>query len=211
LVSLNRLPPTGVFSPQGLVIDIYSPRERRMHSVSDDKAKLSSDVQRILSQFPRPVTLSEDRLTGLSFGLVALMFAAIGALLFTTKSNQQSRLALSAAIVFFGGCAIQILISFLPGHGQLRLDSEGMIINYGFFRWKHQWADVTDISLCPPWGQCVTFNGRASANTFFGRLNKLFGPTNSFIPNLYGLSPDEMMQLLSLWQTRALRLDPNVR
>lgn len=70
-----------------------------------------------------------------------------------------------------------------------------------------RWEDVSSfrVASVPPSGQMVLFDWYTASNRAVRRVNRgLTGATDG-LPDSYGLSPQELADLLNTWRARATR------
>jgi hypothetical protein len=109
------------------------------------------------------------------------------------------------AILF--GLGIPISAVMLLASYKLRLDDDGFEIAHYFQRTRTAWRDTADFKLVvtPDEAEYVCYNDANST----GDLSELeegeaLAGFNAALAAIYGLTPEEMVNLLSAWRARAL-------
>jgi hypothetical protein len=195
-----------------------------MNVRSDDR------VAALLDRFPGPLTLDPSRrkwLLVVAIGVVFILGAAllirdpagssdtavgrgVGGIVVTLGLARDRAAATTAigwiALVIFALATIVGLLNLLPGAAGLTLGRDGFRTRNLFRRHDYKWADVSDIAgvRLPSLSRCVAFNDRLVQGSRLARTNVRLVGRNSALPDTYGLSVDDLAQLMSLWRERAL-------
>jgi hypothetical protein len=157
----------------------------------------------ILARFPGPVALVPSRLKWVLILLGCAGFVAIAVLLMP-KNEAMTWLA----IAFFGIGIAVALVMLMPGAGGMILDREGFTIVNLFRRNVILWTDATDFvadTIPMTVKKTVLFNLASAKSKMLGRLNVGLTGRNGAIPDTYGLSADDLANLMAQWRERALR------
>jgi hypothetical protein len=164
-----------------------------------------TDVDKILSDFPGPVTVRGTRTRSFRALVTSLLFVCLGLWAVST--------GFGFAWLFvwvFGLRAILSAVSLLWGPAKLTLDAEGLQINSVFNRSRLRWRDMADFRKSR-----FPLSFALSNNVFFrflplDRLSiaklplaKLFVGGDVELRNSFGLSADELARLLEHWRERA--------
>lgn len=110
-------------------------------------------------------------------------------------------------VLFFGLCVAVFAIQFIPGASYLRIRSDGFRF-CSLFRKSPQilWRDVSNfrVTSVPPSGhRIVVFDWHAAPNRGVRRMNRHLVDATDGLPDSYGLSPEELAELLNAWRSRA--------
>jgi hypothetical protein len=170
-------------------------------------ASFNPQVADILSRFPQPAILypSIKKWTGYTIG--SALFVAIG---YYFLDN--SALAWFS-FIFFCFCTIVFTIQLLPGSSSLTLDADGFETRAFFFRRiRSRWQNVTNIKAAsglPPASarvKIIWYNDDQWKRWWFARQETAIFGYNTCLPDTYGLPAEELADLMTRWQERALAL-----
>jgi hypothetical protein len=165
-----------------------------MPSATDDAA--------ILSRFPGPVTLYPSRKKWLLVFAGSALFA-VGGFWMIRQGNAMGW----AVLIFFGLAAVVGAAAMLPGAGGLTLDREGFETTNLFRRHRTRWQDATGFQAAriPPAHQkWVVYDDVNVSTKRIAKFNVGIVGRNGALPDTYGLSADNLAQLMAQWRERAL-------
>jgi hypothetical protein len=155
----------------------------------------------ILSRFPGPVTLYPSRRKWALVLAVCGSFAAGGVWMVAEKAPWGW-----FVLVFFLIGAIVAAAALLPGAGALTLDGSGFESTNLFRRSRLRWRDVTGFKagVIPPSGRrFVLFDDITAQDRAIARINTAILGRNGALPDTYGLSADDLADLMRRWHERA--------
>jgi hypothetical protein len=154
----------------------------------------------ILVRFPGPVTLRASlKRWCLVFAGCALF--AIGGKWMVSTGQVMGWLPL----IFFGIGAIIAAFAMLPGASALTLDGTGFEITNFYRRSRTRWQDAGDFvaTRIPAARQRFVLFNNARSGRRLARINTFISGRNAALPDTYGLSPDDLAQLMAQWRERA--------
>jgi len=176
----------------------------------------SPEVRETIAKFPGPVTLVASRAKWWFMTLLALLLTAGG--LFMTVAglrlhdpNIRILIGIGAGIVgtiFFGaGTVMGVTIILNPAASFLRLDKSGFEFSNMTRRGTFTWDQVSDFNIYSGRGsRVVMFRAASLHQSLLKKINTgLTGGRNGFLPDTYGLSADDLIQLMTMWQEMALK------
>jgi hypothetical protein len=155
-------------------------------------AEGSTDDERILSA---------SRTKWLAILLICAAYVAMGLLILPKQPS------VAWAIAFFGLCGLSAFVTLLPGSTYLRLTREGYEQRALFRTWKQSWQQIERFQAYrkpTSWRRYVgiiydpSYKGRRRAR----RLNRSLAGVDDALPNTYGLSADELANLMNEWLNR---------
>jgi hypothetical protein len=156
----------------------------------------------ILSRFPGPVTLYPSRRKWLLVLAVSALFS-VGGILMIRQHDAMGW----AVLIFFGLGVLVAAAAMLPGSGALRLDGDGFEIMNLFRRHRAGWQDSAGFQtarLPPALQKWVVFDDLRQSTKGIAKFNVGIAGRNSALPDTYGLSADDLAQLMAQWRERAL-------
>jgi hypothetical protein len=162
----------------------------------------ATDAAEILARFPGPLTLYPSRKKWLLVLAGSALFA-VGGFWMIKTGDARGWLVL----IFFGLAAAVAAVAMLPGAGALTLDAQGFEATNLFRRHRTRWQDTTGFQAAriPPARQMwvvyddITQNKKSIAKFNIGIVGR-----NAALPDTYGLSADDLAQLMAQWRGRAL-------
>jgi hypothetical protein len=160
------------------------------------------DISQILSRFPGPVTLYPSRRKWLLVFTGGALFAVGG--VWMVKSGDATGWF---PLIFFLLVALVAAVAMLPGAGALMLDREGFQITNLFRRHRTPWRDAvhfTASSIPPARQRWVVYDDVSQSTKPVAKINVAIIGRNAALPDTYGLSPDDLGQLMTQWRERAL-------
>jgi hypothetical protein len=111
--------------------------------------------------------------------------------------------------------AIATAVQLLPGASELVLDSEGFSIKALFRTQRYRWADVTGFTVGKiGLNKMVMFNltdefkAQSEAEKAAGEFMKNINGHEAALPANYGMSPEDLSQLLNRWHERRSKGSP---
>jgi hypothetical protein len=163
---------------------------------------VSPSADAILSRFPGPVTLYPSRRKWLLVFAGCALFAVIG---FWMIKGGDLRGWL--VLIFFGLGTVIAAAAMLPGAGALVLDREGFEVTNLFRHHRTSWQDATGFQAAriPPARQkLVSYDDVTQSTKSLAKINVGIVGRNAALPDTYGLSADDLAQLMAQWRERAL-------
>ena len=146
-------------------------------------------------------------------GLVFLALAVGMALLYAASPPQQppddSLLVVGALVAFFGAGALASLWMLLPNSAYLLLTTTGFTVRTLFKQKDYRWAEVEDFGATilrgKPW-VVFTLSREGKVNlpeTSLRGLNKAVSGGDDNLPDTYGMSAEELAELMNQWKKRS--------
>lgn len=143
-----------------------------------------------------PGDFSAEHVRGLPAFLVSLGLAQDG--------RQAMMEILWSVVTFFGIGVLVSIIALLPGATDLTLDGDGFVMRNLFRRFSFSWHDVGDFAAVQLGLQkLVAFNQRAPRQRMLAAISVKLAGHNSALPDTYGLTAEDLAQLITRWQARA--------
>lgn len=176
---------------------------------------MTAPVEELLSRFPGPIRLYPSREKWAMLAAGSLPFAIVGGILILDGSAHM--LWGWIATVFFGICLLVSAIRLLPGAAALTLDIGGFEEHTLFFqRTRAQWRNVTDIKAdAAPAARSnmklVWFNDPEWKGNWLRGQEAALPGCNAGLADTYGLSAEELADLMIRWQQRALEAERDSR
>jgi hypothetical protein len=161
-----------------------------------------TDISEILSRFPGPVTFYPSRKKWLAV-LAGGVLLTIGGVLMVRSGDPMGWLPL----IFFTLVALGAAVAMLPGAGALMLDRQGFEVTNLFRRHHTRWQDALRFAAAqiPPATQrWVVYDDISQSTKRIAKINVAIVGRNAALPDTYGLSPDDLEQLMTQWRERAL-------
>jgi hypothetical protein len=161
----------------------------------------------ILTQFPRPVTLTPSRR---KWSIMLVFSLAIAMSLWLALQHplsiRQEPFVVWMILVFAGFGIIVSTLMLLPHANVLILDEDGFEL-IKFFRRKYvPWKDASHFEISHlSHGGMVIFDNAQEKKSHLARVNTWIGVRNSGLPDTYGLSAENMASLMNQWRERALQ------
>jgi hypothetical protein len=110
-------------------------------------------------------------------------------------------------LIFFGLVAVVGAGAMLPGAGGLILDRDGFGVTSLFRRHRTRWQDATGFQAAriPPARQSfVVYDDATQSKKSLAKINVGIVGRNAALPDTYGLSADDLAQLMAQWRERTL-------
>jgi hypothetical protein len=161
-----------------------------------------TDISEILSRFPGPVTLYPSRKKWLLVFAGGALFASGG--VWMIRSGEWTGWF---PLVIFALVVVIAAVAMLPGAGALTLDREGFEITNLFRRHRTSWQDALRFATAriPPATQrWVVYDDLGHSAKQLAKINVEIVGRNAALPDTYGLSSDDLGQLMTEWRERAL-------
>jgi hypothetical protein len=165
-----------------------------------NKVSNGDPIGDILRSFPGPVTLVPS--VGQYWKLI------IGGGLFTVGGVLLSLggdMVAMLCAAFFGFCTLIFVVTVLPGASALRLNKKGFDATRFYCTRTYSWGEASDFSV---WtfrgGGGVVFNAAKSRPGVLEKVNAAMAGRNAYLPYTYGLSADDLADLMTQWRERAL-------
>jgi len=166
---------------------------------------MPESVATVLARFPGPVTLKPSPLKWIVMVALALGLVAGGIFLIRVGQSTHQLFWGWVSIVFFGACGLVAACQLIPGSSDMTLDAGGFKVS-GLRRRQSNWPDVANFTTWTAtaitWS--VIYDDQADRSVL-GKLNRLFGGHNAFLPDTYGLRARDLARLMTLWRDRALK------
>jgi len=160
------------------------------------------DLSEVLSRFPGPVALNSSRKKWLIMLAGSALFAAGGVGMIRADESGGW-----LVLIFFGACAVTAAIVLLPGASRLTLDRDGFEVANLFHRRRSRWADASNfgaVSIPPSNLRVVVYDDKALAGRATAAVNVTITGHNASLNDTYGFAAEELAQLMTKWQERAL-------
>jgi hypothetical protein len=168
------------------------------------------DCVELLARFPGPVTLYPSRKKWLLVFAGSAGFVALGYWII-----QKDNWVGWGAVIFFGLGMLVSAATLLPGAGTLTLDREGFEAKSLFRRRRARWRNVSRVEVwelsLPRWHprygknlKNVVYDDAERKNGAMAATNVAVCGHNSGLPDTYGFSADDLVQLMVRWRERAL-------
>jgi hypothetical protein len=180
-----------------------------------DAPAMTAPVEELLSRFPGPITLYPSREKWAMLAAGSAPFAITGAILILDGSAHT--LWGWVALVFFGVCLLVSAIRLLPRAAALTLDISGFEEHTLFFqRVRAQWRNVSDIQAdAAPAARSsmklVWYNDPEWKGFWLAGQEAALPGCNAGLTDTYGLSAEELAELMIRWQQRALEAERHSR
>ena len=156
-------------------------------------------VAGILARFPGPVRLYPSRRKWLLVALGGIAFTAIGIGMVLTGDWTGW-----FAVGFFGLVAIVAILALLPGSSRLMLDKDGFEATTLYRGARKRWAETSEFGTADISGETfVVFDDLTLTPGALTGFNTSNIGRNSALPDTYGLSAEELANLMSDWRNRA--------
>ena len=156
----------------------------------------------LMGRFPGPVTLYPSRTKWLLILLAGVLLTVGGILMI--RDGKASGWFVAG---FFGVVAVTSLVVMLPGANGLTLDREGFVAKSLFRAHRTRWVDAQGFatSVIPPSHQrLVVYDDLTQAPGALTRINVSITGRNAALADTYGLSADDLANLMTAWRARAL-------
>jgi hypothetical protein len=180
---------------------------RQRHREADMAGKDKANA--ILARFPGPVTMPANRRKAAAVLAGSLGFVAMGILVLRYGDGEADEIFWAwAAIAFFALCAVVAAVMLLPGAGSLTLAADGFTMCSLFRKAHTPWRQASDFAVAQSGDKRMTFVGYedARASGFAAETSRSLIGRNAALPDTYGLTHEELAQLLTRWRERALRM-----
>ncbi len=162
-----------------------------------DVPAMTAPVEQLLSRFPGPVTLYPSREKWMMLAAGSLPFVIIGG--FLILDDRAHTVWGWIDVAFFGVCLLIAAIRSLPGAASLTLDASGFEERALFLqRFRAKWRNVTDIKA-------------DAAPASRSDMKFVWYNDNAGLTDTYGLTAEELADLMMLWQQRALAAERESR
>jgi hypothetical protein len=169
----------------------------------------ASRVDAILARFPGPVTLYPSRLRLIGLLAVGLAFVAVSIVVLHEEADGGALarwLVAWFALIFFGVCALAAAVMLLPGAASLTLAADGFEVCSLFRRNRTPWRQASDFIVgefrAGRLQRLVAYDDAGLAGIAAETSRSLVG-RNAAFPDTYGLSHEELADLMRRWSERA--------
>lgn len=168
-----------------------------------------SPIAVLLDRFPGPLVLRRSIAKWFKVLAASTGFVALGTAMIWWPGNFDTKtppLIAWVTVAFFGlGLPISI-IQLLPGAADLTLDGEGFVVRNLFRRSSYRWSDVSAFAAVEIGGQAsVAFDRHSPQESTAEAMSTHLVGRNSALPETYGLTAEDLAQLMALWQARATK------
>ena len=176
---------------------------------------ITAPVDDLLSRFPGPVTLYPPRETWSVLPAVSLMLVII--LGFLILAGVAHTVWGWIAVLLLSVYLIISAMRLLPGAASLTLDAGGLEERMLVFRRdRAQWRDITHITADAAPGArsgttFVWYNDTQWKRDWPAQQETEMPGCNARLADTYGLSAEELAELMMRWQQKALAADRNSR
>ena len=156
----------------------------------------------LLARYPRPVTLYPSRRKWLLVLAGCAVFTA-GGIAMVRSGDQTGWFVLA----FFGLGAIVAGVAMLPGAGRLTFDRDGFEAKTLFRSHRARWADATGfiaVGIPPSMQRMVCYDDASVIPGALASANVAITGRNAALNDTFGLSADDLAQLMIGWRERAL-------
>jgi hypothetical protein len=163
---------------------------------SNDKAA------QLLARYPGPVTLYPSRRKWLLVLAGGLAFT-VGGIMMVRSGDVTGWFV----IAFFGLGSIIALAAMLPGAGSLTFDRDGFAAKTLFRGHRARWADATGfiaVGIPPSMQRMVCYDDASVTSSALASANVAITGRNAALNDTFGLSADDLAQLMIGWRERAL-------
>ena len=169
-------------------------------------------VSTLLAQFPGPVRLAVFRLKWLAYMALAAGFTVGAVDLIVEPGGRHVIMGWLGAIIFplgVGAAAVMMV----PGASEIALDADGLTLRTTYRARRWTWTDVSDFAVVNddliPRLRRIGFDEQRAHRGRFASAVKQFTDSPRWrdivLTDSYGgLSVEDCVRLLSLWQQRAL-------
>lgn len=108
---------------------------------------------------------------------------------------------------FFGPCSLIVLCQFIPGANYLRLTRDGISYSTFFRKRSHKWDEIFEFGAYEPsstGSKYVGFNfkQRSKSGENLNSFSKTLSGWESGIPDTYGMSAEELVEILESWRKK---------
>ncbi len=168
------------------------------------------EIEELVARFPGPIILEISKakwwlmiVLG-SVMTIASVFVAVIA--FQAMSVGQSGAGVGFAISVFGilffGLA-PVLGANLIHDGSLQIDGNGFSFRR-LFRKRYRWTEVTNFGVARSSNAGVVFKTSKQGRNIWARINAFYADgRDGRLPETYGLQAEELVQLMTAWQSSA--------
>ena len=132
-------------------------------------------------------------------------FVALGVVVLAKQDNST---AMWFCVSFFAICVLIFFVFLLPGSASLTLNMNCFRIKTLYFVRKSKWQNVTNIHAAsePISGlQLVRYNDTQWNGWKLAKWETSRLGYNAALPDTYGMSADDLAELINRWRDRALR------
>jgi hypothetical protein len=178
---------------------------------------MSDQVTEVLSKFPGPVMLKASWRKWARMLLIGMGFVFISVLLVRSDAapTYLDKLVGWTGIVFFSTWAVLSAANIFSGAGKLMLHDAGFEVT-SFFRSRSVlWRDAAGFKVFLPWympkrSACVMYDDanekqKTPLQRTIATWNASLAGHNAGLPDTYGLSADELANLMNEWRELALK------
>ena len=204
---LARRNPLSSHSGRHYTLRYYSLRLfAALHVQMTATSSSNSRVEYFLSRFPQPVTLYPSTMKWVRLATGSALLTAVGGFLDKSHSTWAW-----FAFSFFALCTVLFTVQLLPGAGSFKLNVDGFESRALFLRRNRSlWRNVTNIkavsalSPAPARTKIVWYNDTQWNGWWLARRETAMLGYNTGLADTYGLSAEELVDLMTRWQERAL-------
>jgi hypothetical protein len=171
---------------------------------------LSEPVLSLLSQFPGPITLYPSRRRWYATFAISIAIILISVAMIA-RGNSQGWIGVALCGFIGGLSAIMLTARF----SALQLGAEDFVLRHLFRSRTVRWIDAhrfeaviaygAAASLLPEnWRKIVGYDLLPKRQRRFPALETLLSPHDCAMPDAYGLTPDDLADLMNAWRARAI-------
>jgi hypothetical protein len=146
------------------------------------------------------VTLVSSRSKWWVFVGAGVGFAAVLLVNFSGNTSAMIMATLSVLVAVAGAAML------LPGSNSLQLDAQGFQVTHFFRATHYRWSDVSDFGVHSfgQSGEVVAFKMTDAPRNVWGKINaSLLGERNTYLPDTYGMTAEDLARLMTARQSRA--------
>lgn len=115
-------------------------------------------------------------------------------------------------VVFFGLGALVALVALVPGSSYLELSPSGISVRTLYRTWQVNWSDVSGFFVSRIGGRtlvCWNYTSGYSAARRGRDISRNWAGVEASLPGKYGLSAEELVDLLNRWRVEHAGTRPN--
>jgi hypothetical protein len=167
-------------------------------------------VQTLLAHFPTSIALHASRLKFFSVLAVSVLLTGLCVyLLQHGRLSPSGEVKAWVGVVLFGVGVVISVVMLLPGAGRLTLDQDGFQRVTLFLKFRTPWSSVDDFTVCEMTmrrGRRMRFVGYNDRGLPTNNASQQLSGRNAALPDSYGLSHEELANLMAEWRARALAM-----
>jgi hypothetical protein len=160
----------------------------------------------MLAHFPGPLVLPAGRGRAVFTVVGSLACVALAIVLLAYIEQAVNQPSVWAALVGFSVFALGGIVMLFPGAGSLILAADGLTVCHLFRKTHTSWRQASNFAIGrtgTPGVRFVCFDD-AGRSGLTAAVNRDLVNRNAALNDTYGLTHEELVQLLADWQSRAL-------